>query len=268
MTTEQFLQAQELYNQGKSFTEVGKEVGFSRQAIYNRFVKEGVPIRDKKASAAAKAENALSEATDQREDIWRMLSIGKSIREVAKELKLPIKSVKEVYKTLPELTRRQISYKGSSAEYTDADILLCLQDVAENLGRESLGVTAYSKWRTENQGEGEFPHAMTIIKRFGSWTKAIESAGLEVTKRPTRLGGQSYSDEKIISSVRMAGRLFEHPPSIAEYSSLTFYNEFLTDDDGTRHGVPSANTIIKRYGGWINALVAAFGPNLEELSDE
>ena len=32
MTTEQFLQAQELYNQGKSFTEVGKEVGFSRQA--------------------------------------------------------------------------------------------------------------------------------------------------------------------------------------------------------------------------------------------
>jgi hypothetical protein len=249
MTNEQFSQARALYEEeGLSFADIGATIGFSRQAIYNRFQKEGVPIRDKKASARLRTQQYETSAEENRDIIVMALEAGKSAREIAEDLELPIQTIKGIFATLPELTRRKLSYKGSDAVYSDDDLVACLKYVAGKLGRVP-GVTAYGKFRKDNLTEvvvnqQPLPHAMTLVKRFDTWSAACKKAGFIATAQPNGLGAQTFDEADVASAIRRVTDKLGHAPSIGEYQENCAVSE------------PSANTIIKRFGGWILALDA------------
>ncbi len=217
MTTEQFLQARVLYEaDGLSFAEIGAQIGFSRQAIYNRFQKEGVPIRDKKASARLRADQSAEKAEGVKDSILMALEAGHSPRDVAGDLGLPIQTIKGIFATLPELTRRKLSYKGSDSVYTDDELLASLKYVAGKLGRVP-GVTAYGKFRKENASERALPHAMTLVKRYTYWSAACQAAGFVATAQPNGLGSQNYDESQVAHAIRRVANALGHPPSIGEY---------------------------------------------------
>lgn len=249
MTTEQFLQAKDLYEaDGLSFAEIGARIGFSRQAIYNRFQKEGVPIRDKKASARLRSDQYAAKAEEFRGAILAYYDEGLTTREIAERTILPIQTIKEIFASLPELTRRKLSYRGSDSVYTDDELIASLKYVAGKLGRVP-GVTAYGKFRKEHpdryasgQPVGSLPHAMTLVKRYTYWSAACQAAGFVATAQPNGLSSQNYDESQVTQAICRVTDKLGHAPSIGEYQEQCAPSE------------PSANTIIKRHDGWVAAL--------------
>jgi hypothetical protein len=74
----------------------------------------------------------------------------------------------------------------------------------------------------------EFPKAGTIEQRFGSWNKALESAGLPPNKK------NQISDQDLLDRLRAFFHRHGHSPTYVE--------------------LPGATTILTRFGGWNNAL--------------
>ncbi len=86
--------------------------------------------------------------------------------------------------------------------------------------------------------DADAPSAALVSRRFGSWNKGVETAGLE--PRP-RGGGKRYSDEEILDHIR---RLSDDGPPT--------HREFKTDERA-----PSAWTAKDRFGSWNKAVEAA-----------
>ena len=103
------------------------------------------------------------------------------------------------------------------------------------------------------QGRRATPHAVTgepradaipttylIGLHFGSWSAALEAAGL-----PTRSSGgqRRWTDEQIIHALQQYAKRWGHPPSIPEWRR--------------RGGRPDLGTIQRWFGSWNAALEAA-----------
>lgn len=123
----------------------------------------------------------------------------------------------------------------------DEDLLLDMRRVAKLLGRETLTLSEYSE-----HGLG---HASTIQRRFGSWFKALEQAGLNPSR--SRIG---IPTDELFETLRDAWMSLGRQPRYAEVK------------------VPisrfSAGTYENRFSNWTGALEQFVEwTNSEEASD-
>jgi len=173
-------------------------------------------------------------------------------------------------------------------KYTDEDLLSNLQEFAEELGRTP----------SQPQMNKKGPHyASTYRRRFGSWNKAIEKAGLEVNDR------QNIPERELLEELKRLAKVFGRPPKtddmeeFGRFSESLYWNRFgswntalqeaglpvkykmtspdeqevieeLTriseivgrtprQKDMEEHGVYSVNTCIRRFGTWNDAVRAS-----------
>ncbi len=123
-------------------------------------------------------------------------------------------------------------------QYSDSELIDDLRLVAKRLGKNWLTQREYNK-------NGQFSY-QTQKKRFGSWLKALDKAGLEQGKRSW--GGEysetSIPEHQLIDDMqRVAEKLNKKAITIAEYDE---------------HGQFGSATISRRYSGWNNAKKAAY----------
>lgn len=112
----------------------------------------------------------------------------------------------------------------------DDQLLSDLQQVAIKLKKETLTSEEYVKL-------GRF-HCSTLSRRFGSWIKALEKAGLTIHRKNTAI-----SKTDIISDLQFtAHKLNKHTLTVNEYI------------DNGRHSSSAAQS---KFGSWNNALKAA-----------
>lgn len=118
-------------------------------------------------------------------------------------------------------------------KYSDDDILSGLRRIAAN----SDGTVTVQ----DVNNDGDLPHSMTIIKRFGSFNDAKEKAG--VTELNDSNGGRpkNYSKKDLLVEIRRAMRESE-----SNYIKMREWDE--------KFSPPSSSTIRKRFGSWSNAL--------------
>ncbi|HEO72215.1 MAG TPA: HNH endonuclease [Candidatus Hydrogenedentes bacterium] len=110
---------------------------------------------------------------------------------------------------------------------SDEELLNDLQRVARKLGRDTVTTVEYTE-----HGLG---HASTISRRFGSWFKALEDAGLKPSR--SRIG---ISDEELFANLQTVWTLLGRQPSYGEIKApLSQY---------------SAGTYENRFGSWAQAL--------------
>lgn len=110
---------------------------------------------------------------------------------------------------------------------SDEDLLADMRRVAQTLGRETVTLAEY----TQN-GRG---HCSTIQRRFGSWFKALERAGLQPSRSPIGI-----TDESLFENIRLVWAELGRQPSYAEVKApLSQY---------------SVGTYENRFGSWSNAL--------------
>lgn len=122
-------------------------------------------------------------------------------------------------------------------QFSNSELTQDLIRVARLLNKESVTLKEYTK-----HGNYSF---QTQKKRFGSWLKALEAAGLEESKRPW---GGDLSETRIPEThliedmQRVAKKLGKEAITIAEYEE---------------HGKFGSSAISKRFAGWNKAKMAA-----------
>lgn len=106
-----------------------------------------------------------------------------------------------------------------------------------------------SKKMYQFYAEERDPSAISIIRRYGSWTKALIEAELPPVKN-------GYSDEEILALIRS---FVEH---VGEYdASFELYRK--------SGWLPGGTTIVRRFGTWENALKEmGFQPKFMNYSNE
>lgn len=127
-------------------------------------------------------------------------------------------------------------------DYSDKDIIRKIQRVAKVLNISPLTITSFHR-------ESKV-HVSTINRRFSSWKKALEAAGLGhlyggqiVTKNMREQKNRNISDEELLNELRRVTKLID--------ATYLFRKEFKKCSE------ISPDTIQKRFGGWRSALERA-----------
>jgi hypothetical protein len=117
-------------------------------------------------------------------------------------------------------------------------------DLLEELARVAASSEGPPSFRAMDE-HGAYA-AMTYVRRFGSWTDALEAAGLSGCK-----ASPAYSYEQLLDHLRAANRHYQALPTMAQLES---FNEHSASDAVSPH----PQTYVKRFGSWTDALEAAF----------
>jgi hypothetical protein len=115
-------------------------------------------------------------------------------------------------------------------EYSPADIISHIQRLADGDDPPT---------RREFDTDDDAPSATTVRDRFGTWTTAVEAAGL--TPR-TPKGHPQYSEDELIT----------HIQRLADGDGPPTQREFDTADD-----TPSVTAVTTQFDSWSTALTAA-----------
>ena len=110
----------------------------------------------------------------------------------------------------------------------DEDLIGSLRKVAELLKRETVTIEEYDEY-------GKY-HSATLKRRFGSWFKCLELAGLEPSRSKIGITNKELFDE--IQNVWMK---LGKQPSYAQMRDMARF---------------SIGTYENRFGGWRKALIA------------
>jgi len=95
-------------------------------------------------------------------------------------------------------------------------------------------------WKQRDRA-GRWPAAATVIKRFGSWSAALQAARLPLSVQSTR--PRSWKPETVLEALRDFTALHERPPNTVELAPA--------------HGLPSAGTVTRHFGSVERAYAAA-----------
>ena len=121
----------------------------------------------------------------------------------------------------------KVELRKTARGLSDDELLDELRSVARKLGRD---IATFSEYTEHGLG-----HESTIQRRFGSWFKALEAAGLKPSR--SRIG---ISDEELFENLRAVWTSLGRQPSYGEIRApLSAY---------------SAGTYENRFGSWSQAL--------------
>lgn len=109
----------------------------------------------------------------------------------------------------------------------DQDLLDDLKRVAKGIGKDKVTIDEYNE-------KGKF-HSTTLTRRFGSWFKSLEKAGLEKTRN------LNIPDEELFENIETVWLRLGRQPRYQEMTKPL--SKF------------SSGTYEKRYGTWRQALV-------------
>lgn len=98
-------------------------------------------------------------------------------------------------------------------------------------------------WWDLNRDRRNHPSSQVVVRRFGSWTKACQAAGVPVRDLPNVGRPQRWSDEELLTHVS------EFLRSRRKDKTFLGYSEWAK----LRKARPSGPTLIKRFGSWSHA---------------
>ncbi len=116
--------------------------------------------------------------------------------------------------------------KINARNISKEDIIADIKNVAKKYNKNTLTTTEYNLY-------GKY-HSSTIIRKFGSWIKALSSAELEI------MPGQRNNIEKedVIKDIMSLSQKY-NPLSLSVYKTYGNY---------------TSNVIVRHFGSWNNAL--------------
>lgn len=131
------------------------------------------------------------------------------------------------------LRRADLGKRGRKPQYSEEGLLEMLRHIAERLGRAPTS--------SELALMDNVPSAATYANRFGSWTVALERAGIK--GKQVRRGRKRYTDKDLLSRLKDAADQLGRTPRIKDIVGM--------------EGFPSPLTYRNRFGSWTAALKKA-----------
>ncbi|MBK3584461.1 hypothetical protein JHN49_12250 [Streptomyces sp. MBT57] len=125
--------------------------------------------------------------------------------------------------------------------YTDQQLLRALIRLAQ--GESTLGRRMFEQRRRDAD-----PSAPLYERRFGSWNRSLELAGLDTVTQPEQLQDATtkWTQEQLIAAIRRC-------QLVTGSTTLAAYEAWRTDPANPESGVPPATTIRFRMGSWSRA---------------
>jgi hypothetical protein len=131
--------------------------------------------------------------------------------------------------------------------YSDAAIIIGLRVKAVERGRRTGArgmVPITASWWDQHRDPANHPPSQTVLRRFGSWTKACEVAGI-----PTRVldnvgRPRTWSDEQMLAVLAE----FLASPRRTD-TTFAAYSRWAR----LRKARPSGAALLKRFGSWSRA---------------
>ncbi|MYR56010.1 hypothetical protein GTY54_51180 [Streptomyces sp. SID625] len=137
--------------------------------------------------------------------------------------------------------------KAGPVVYSDQQLLYVLVHLAQ--GEGTLGRRTFARRRRDAD-----PSASLYERRFGSWNRALELAGLAVNEQPQQLQTVTtrWTQEQLLAAIRQCLR---------ETGSTTLadYETWRKNPAGLKGDAPPATTVRFRMGSWSRATRLACG---------
>ena len=120
----------------------------------------------------------------------------------------------------------EFKYKDLHKRVSDEELLNDLKNTALQLQTETLTINEYSEYGTYNPS--------TLIRRFGTWNKALSLVNISVRNR-------FYDDDEFIKNIEEVWVKIGKQPT-------------RRDMDNKELSKISSNAYLRKYGNWSNAL--------------
>lgn len=224
-------QLTERFKAGESTNALAKEFKIRREAISTVLMVAGV------APSTEGRDAILAYVRENR---------GLSVDDLAEALEMPKSTVSRYLRGTEEqqlvVTRKKTDYTTYSDEEKKAALMQAWDLIDEEQKAKGLSRTRYDKLVGH---EKEHPSSVTFIRRWGSWAKACEAAGITAAAARRSSYEQEFSDEDILKGI----------------------NEFVTETGKTNFhayaewaktsGCASGPLVVIRHGSWSGARTKA-----------
>jgi AraC-like DNA-binding protein len=233
------------YLQGATLEEVGQRAGISRERVRQLFNDAELPTRTRAVAWRRKMEARAQRANAGDELIAQQFREGKNIQTLADEHDLAVSAIRTILRA--KLSRREyldVPTDPQPKRYTDEDLIEFLGKAARG-HNGPLSVVRYNE--VADRSLKRWPSVETYRIRFGSWTGAVQAAGLPASN-PSPWTGERISREECLAAVRAVTQALGELPTRAEYDRRA------RESNGS---LPSLATVAHRCGGWRQALRSA-----------
>lgn len=121
----------------------------------------------------------------------------------------------------------------------------------------ALTVLRYLSWREQQLARDvsrrdELPAHSTIYRCFGSFSAALQAAGIDVGRMTGRAQGVRFSNEQLLRTLHDADVATHGGLSVDQY--LAWREEQSAGDPALRKSLPMNTTFQMRFGSWTKAL--------------
>lgn len=132
-----------------------------------------------------------------------------------------------------ELVDENSTSSCKRGKYSDNELLEYLKRSNDEKGRPPT--------EEDFENNPKYPGSKTYQRRFGSWNKALDLAGLLDKRKIIR--EKEYTDEELLERLKIFEREVGRPPKVEDFKNDPKY--------------PSLSTYIRRFGSWNSALQVA-----------
>ena len=142
----------------------------------------------------------------------------------------------------PRRARRPRESDAPPRRYTEEEMLEALREYAREHEGRSPSQRAYDAWRRD-----ALPSCNNFPRRFGSWTAALEAAGLVPSRRPREQYAARSDAEMLATLLRF---LEEDVPTGAAAWGARRFDTWVAENE---IDAAKSATYIFRFGTWRNA---------------
>lgn len=168
--------------------------------------------------------------------MYEMYNEGIAIRKITKTF--GYSSASGVYY---QFKKNHLPLKGRQKKFSYEDLIFYLKLAAVKANR-TPGIARYNRVK-----EAHWPSDQLIMMRFGTWSNALEAAGMTPNPRPPQIGISYFSDEDYQNALIVCASDIGEVPSMTKYREWASYNQ----------DFPGVDSIRKYYGSWQDAIAAA-----------
>jgi transposase len=213
------------YAAGETLAELGQELGVSGARVQQLMKDGGVPLEE----LTRLHESARSQLRDRADRVTLNESMARnptlSIRELADVLGMAPGRVKRLLG--PEAPARRRPPRPPRAQSPSEPLSAAIRACAKASGRargEPLSGTSYEAWASERDG---MPSRAVLVRRFGSWAKAVKAAGYRPAVTPRRL----YRRLSHTDAVATVGAFVLHERAQGRPPSSRYYPAWAREHD-------------------------------------
>lgn len=224
---------------GLTYEEIGRTIGLTRERV--RQILKLAGITGSTTRGARNAAKATALEADRHLILeWAKGNPGLGVRDAERALGLKQGRVAEALGA--EAGRVFVRQRRNPAlRYTDADLVRALRAAAAVKG-DPMTIVAYEQYVARNGG----PSGVLVVKRFGTWKKACQAAGLGTNAFPGNLN-RRWGQGQLVEI------LLDYFNSTTARGTFDDYCRWA----GQNADRPSGATVRDRFGSWTAAKRAA-----------